>query len=178
MGNDRHKNTGLLQALSNLKKGLGFFIAQVQLKPLCNSIGKAGVEINTWSRSYILFTSNTCIMLVPKSWWVIALKLRGKQHNGKSSELTGCNRTWLQNMWREFTGCSRAWRKPVRWEKDGKEDEAMALSTTLKKVSNGCCTEQPSQLIYILFVNTPASCSCTCKGLQTVSSRSWRNEYM
>lgn len=89
-------------------------------------------------------------MLVPKSWWVIALKARGKQHNGRSSELTGCNRTWLQNVWREFTGCGRAWRKPMRWETDGKEDAAMALSTTLRKASSGHCTEQPFQLFHIL----------------------------
>lgn len=153
MGNDRHKNTGLLQALSNLKKGLGFFIAQVLLKPLCNSIGKAGMEINTWSRSYSLYLKY-CIMLVPKSWWVIALKVGGKQHNGKSSELTRCNRTWLQNVWREFTGCSRAWKKPVRWGKDGKEDAATPLSTTLKKVTSGHCTGQPFQPIYILCLLT------------------------
>lgn len=94
-------------------------------------------------------------MLVPKSWWVIALKVRGKQHNGKSSEVTGWNRMWLQNMWRESTGCSRAWKKTLRWEKDGKEDAAMALSITLRKVWSGHCTGQPFQFIYILSLLTP-----------------------
>lgn len=46
--------------------------------------------------------------------------------------------------------CSRAWKKPVRREKDRKEDEAMALTATLRKVSSGHSAEQPFQLIYIL----------------------------
>lgn len=38
----------------------------------------------------------------------------------------------------------------------GKEDAAMALSTTLRKVSRGYCAEQPFQLLHILcFLTHP-----------------------
>lgn len=42
----------------------------------------------------------------------------------------------------------------MRWEEDGKEDAAMALSAALREVSTGHCTEQLFQLIYILCLLT------------------------